>query len=64
MVVIYVVLLLLITGILILFFDVKRYEAAKMNKEKRGARFAGWLNICLGIILFIGYWVYEKWFWY
>lgn len=59
----YTVLLLLITGTLVLLFDVKRYTKAKMNKEKKGALFVGWLNVSLAFISFIGYYVYEKWFW-
>jgi hypothetical protein len=60
----YTTALLLITGILILVFDGKRYdEKAKKYKIQKGSRFLGWINICLGIILFFGNWIYDKWFW-
>jgi uncharacterized membrane protein len=60
----YTVSLLLITGILVLVFDTKRYDTrAKNYKVQKGASILGWLNISLGIVLFIGYWVYDKWFW-
>lgn len=59
----YTVLLLLISGLLVLVFDVKIYTKANWLREKKGAVFAGWLNICLGILSYFGYLLYEKWFW-
>jgi hypothetical protein len=60
----YATALFLITGILILVFDVNRYDQkTKMYTIQKGARFLGWINLCLGVVLFIGYWVYDKWFW-
>ncbi|WP_368086784.1 CLC_0170 family protein [Paenibacillus sp. yr247] len=59
----YTILLLLVSGILVLYFDVKLYKKANMNKEKKGALFAGWFNISLGVVSFFSYLIYEKWFW-
>lgn len=59
----YTVLLLLISGLLVLVFDVKVYAKANMFKEKKVAFIVGWFNISLGVLSFFGYWVYEKWFW-
>lgn len=59
----YTVLLLLISGLLVLIFDVKLYASANMTKEKKSAMFTGWLNISLGILSYFGYLVYENWFW-
>lgn len=59
----YIVILLVVTGILILRFDVKAYRLSKMRKEKKAAKFVGWLNIFLGVSLFIVNWATEKWFW-
>ncbi|NOV02112.1 CLC_0170 family protein [Paenibacillus planticolens] len=59
----YTILLLLISGGLVLIFDVKIYKQASMLKEKKGATIAGWLNISLGVLSYFGYLVYEKWFW-
>ncbi|KRF07152.1 hypothetical protein ASG89_17555 [Paenibacillus sp. Soil766] len=59
----YTVLLLLISGLLILVFDVKIYTKASMLREKKGALFAGWFNISLGVLSFFSYLAYEKWFW-
>jgi hypothetical protein len=56
--------LLLVTGVFILIFDSKRYdEKAKIYKLQIGARVLGVLNLCLGVVVFIGNWIYEKWFW-
>ncbi|MBA2941455.1 hypothetical protein HZF08_24535 [Paenibacillus sp. CGMCC 1.16610] len=59
----YTVLLLLISGLLVLVFDVRVYKKANLQREKKGALFTGWLNISLGILSYVGYLVYEKWFW-
>lgn len=59
----YTVLLLLISGVLVLVFDVKMYTKASMFKEKRVASFAGWFNIFLGVLSLFGNLAYEKWFW-
>lgn len=59
----YTVTLLLLSGILVLIFDVKLYAKANMQKEKKGAIFVGWLNISLGVLSYLGYLIYEKWFW-
>ncbi len=55
----YIIVLLLLTGGLILLFDVRDYAASGMFKEKQSALFMGWGNIVLGILLFIGNWVYK-----
>ncbi|MDR6553452.1 CLC_0170 family protein [Paenibacillus qinlingensis] len=59
----YTVLLLLISGLLLLVFDVKMYAKDNWPKEKKGALLAGWVNISLGLLSYFGYMVYEKWFW-
>lgn len=59
----YFVILLIVTGALILIFDVRNYAMAKMNKEARVSQFLGWLNVALGIIVFSGNWAYQAWFW-
>lgn len=60
----YTVLLLLISGILTLIFDVRIYMKANMIKEKKGALITGWLSIALAFLSFCSYYIYEKWFWY
>ena len=59
----YTVSLFLVTGILILFFDVKGYKLEKMKKEEKTSRYIGWINISLGIITYSANWAYQKWFW-
>ncbi len=53
----YIIPLCVVTGIIILRLDVKGYEALAMNKEKKVARFIGWANVSLGIVLYVGTWV-------
>jgi uncharacterized membrane protein len=43
--------------------DVKGYELAAMDKERKASRFVGWLNIVLGILTFIASWSLQKWGW-
>ncbi|KIL40812.1 hypothetical protein SD70_11290 [Gordoniibacillus kamchatkensis] len=50
----FTVMLFLLAGTAILRIDVKAYEAAGMNKEKKAARFLGWFNIGLGLVTLIG----------
>jgi cell division protein FtsX len=59
----YLVALLIITGYLVLRFDVKIYEMANMKKERRVAKFIGRTNIFIGILFFITDWVYQIRFW-
>lgn len=56
----YIIVLMLLTGGLILWFDARNYETSGMFKEKKSAQFMGWTNIVLGILLFIGNWVYKS----
>ncbi|RSL33335.1 hypothetical protein D7Z54_10190 [Salibacterium salarium] len=57
------VVLTLVSGILILCIDVKAYKQHKMKKERKFARFLGWLNVVAGAALFVTNWVYQNWFW-
>jgi hypothetical protein len=56
----YIIPLCLITGLFILYLDVKGYKISGMNKERKVAGFLGWANICLGVLLFVGKWVINK----
>jgi hypothetical protein len=58
----FVIPLCLITGLIILRLDVKGYETSAMSKEKKLARVIGWVNVSLGILLFVGDWVVNMWF--
>jgi uncharacterized membrane protein len=58
----FTIFLLLMTGGLILRFDVKSYEFMNLKKEKKMARILGWLNVVLGVAIFIGNWIYQIYF--
>jgi len=51
----FTVFLFLLSGWMILRFDRKRYKMADMKPERRAASVAGWINIALGIVGFVGY---------
>ena len=57
----FVVTMLLISGILTLRLDTKRYKISGMVRERKAARFIGWLNISLSIVVFSVNWIYMKW---
>ncbi|UKS30955.1 hypothetical protein LOZ80_19230 [Paenibacillus sp. HWE-109] len=59
----YTIMLLLLSGILVLVFDVKIYAKANLTREKKGALILGWLNIVLAGLSYICYFIYDKWFW-
>ncbi len=55
----YVIPIWIITGILILTLDWNIYKAANMNKEKKLSKFLGWLNITLGVGIYVANHVVE-----
>lgn len=57
------VILFLMTGLLILNIDVKGYDMAEMPKEKKVARVLGWINVSLGLIVFLINGLYQTWYW-
>ncbi|MEK3886500.1 CLC_0170 family protein [Bacillus sp. FSL K6-3431] len=59
----YIIVLLIITGILILLLDVKAFNEAKMKKEKKFSQFLGWINITIGVGLFVANWTYQNLLW-
>ncbi|MED1792743.1 CLC_0170 family protein [Brevibacillus nitrificans] len=50
---IYVIPMLLLSGVFILRVDVKRYAMPGMQKEKKASQFLGWFNLILGILLLL-----------
>ncbi|SDI46286.1 CLC_0170 family protein [Natribacillus halophilus] len=59
----YAVVLLLVTGIVTLYVDVKAYDREKRKKEKKAAIIVGWFNVAAGGLLFITSWVLDQFFW-
>lgn len=58
----YVVGLFLLSSVVVLFIDVKIYERDKLKKEGKAARFLGWVNMALGVLVFLVNWGYYAWF--
>jgi hypothetical protein len=58
----YIGILLVGTGGLILRFDVPIYRRDRLQKETKVAHSLGWLNLVLGVLVFLGQWVYTWWF--
>lgn len=54
----YAIPLLLVSGLFILALDVRYYELAKKDKEKKVSRILGWFNIVLACLLFAGSWIF------
>lgn len=50
---IYVIPMLILTGLLLLRIDVKKYALNGMDKEAKTSRFLGWFNFILGVLLII-----------
>jgi hypothetical protein len=59
----YLVFLFIATGGLLLRFDAKLYDMAEMVKERKAARFLGWLNISLGAAVYVANWITVRWIW-
>lgn len=56
----YAIPLWLMSGLLILALDIKYYELARKNREKKVSRYLGWFNIVLACLLFVGSWILKK----
>ncbi|MDQ0220771.1 hypothetical protein ELQ35_21405 [Peribacillus cavernae] len=59
----YAVSLFLITGLLLLFTDVKANKNKGLKKERKAALVMGWVNLSLGILLTLVNWIYWSWVW-
>ena len=55
----FVVMLCLMSGGLILYFDVNGYKLTGMNKERKVATFLGIFNISLGALIWVANWVMQ-----
>ncbi|CAM3435665.1 CLC_0170 family protein [Paenibacillus lupini] len=53
----YVITLFIMSGLFILYVDVKDFQKAKQKKEWKVSRFIGWFNLIIGFITLIGNWV-------
>ncbi|WP_077213523.1 CLC_0170 family protein [Bacillus dakarensis] len=52
-----------VTGILLLLEDVSAYKIAGLKKERKTAKILGWVNISLGLMLFLADLILKQWFW-
>ncbi|UJF34206.1 CLC_0170 family protein [Paenibacillus hexagrammi] len=59
----FTVLLLWLSGILILKFDVSGYASRGYQKEERIARYLGWFQIVAGSVAFLTNWIWQKIYW-
>ncbi|WP_372631280.1 CLC_0170 family protein [Cohnella sp.] len=56
----YIVPLCLITGVLLLRWEVVMYQKTKLKREKNFARTLGWINVIAGIGMYAGNWIVSK----
>ncbi|WP_227938201.1 CLC_0170 family protein [Alkalihalobacillus deserti] len=56
------VLLFLISGVFALVLDDKIYMRDKLINERKIARLLGWINVSLGLMTYVGSWVYNLYF--
>lgn len=59
----YLIFLFILTGVMMMIVDVKAYNKAKMKREQKYAKILGWVNIILGVMIYIANLTYETWFW-
>lgn len=59
----YVILICWVTGGLILLTDVKAYQHASLQKEKKVSKFLGWVNISIGFGLIAVDFIYTHFMW-
>lgn len=53
----YVIGLFILSGLLILYIDVKEFNKAKKIKESKVSRFIGWFNLIAGLLVWTWNWV-------
>ncbi|MFC0560182.1 CLC_0170 family protein [Halalkalibacter alkalisediminis] len=53
------IVLFLLSGVIALVLDVEILRRDNLEKEKKLARLFGWLNVILGLLIFVGSWVYN-----
>jgi hypothetical protein len=56
------VLLFVFSGVMALVLDVKILKRDKLDREKKTAYVFGWINVSLGLMVYVGFWVYEMYF--
>ena len=59
----FVAVLFLLTGGLLLWVDAKAYDTKNMVREKEWAQVLGWMNISMGVLMFLTSWVYLQFLW-
>lgn len=60
----YITILFFATGVFTLWVDIGHYNKDKgLEKERKVAIFSGWMNITLGVLMFVGSWLYKRYIW-
>jgi hypothetical protein len=59
----YVVVIFLVTGLFNLLIDAKTYKKGGQKKEQKASLILGWVNLGLGLGLFLANWVYNNFIW-
>lgn len=60
----YIIVLFLASGAFVLWVDVVHYRKDEgMDRERKVARFTGWMNLVLGVVFMIGSWYYQRYIW-
>ena len=59
----YVTVFLIVTGLFIILVDAKMYKKAKQKKEQKASIIFGWMNITIGLGVFLANWIYNKFIW-
>lgn len=59
----YIVILFLATGAFMFVMDIKSYKADHYKKEKKAAKISAWINLSLGVVMFLGSWIYKRYLW-
>jgi len=59
----YVIVILILTGLFIILVDAKMFKKAKQKKEQKASMIFGWMNIAIGLGVFLANWIYNHFFW-
>ncbi|WP_160725916.1 CLC_0170 family protein [Bacillus sp. USDA818B3_A] len=59
----YAIAIFIATGLFILLVDANMYKKAKQKREHKASLILSWMNIVLGLGLFLANWIYNNFLW-
>ncbi|MBT2659232.1 hypothetical protein J7E81_29220 [Bacillus sp. ISL-18] len=59
----YVIGIFIGSGLFVLLVDAKMYKKEKQKKEQKASLIFGWMNLAIGLGIFLANWIYNNFIW-